>query len=87
MYSISYTRTYPLFSTFIRYGVPMMYLNLGQDDEAYDFIKFWLWETKKTCDKNMSCQGNSINHMSCPGEVYKLGVSPSLVSRYCEGYS
>jgi len=50
-----------------RYGVPMMYLNLGQDDEAYNFIKFWLWETKKTCDKNMSCHGNSINHKSCPG--------------------
>ena len=60
-----------MFCTFIRYGVPMMYLNLGQDDEAYNFIKFWLWETKKTCDKNMSCHGNSINHKSCPGTVYK----------------
>ena len=44
-------------SNFIRYGVPMMYLNLGQDDEAYNFIKFWLWETKKTCDMHMKCSG------------------------------
>ena len=46
-----------MFSNFIRYGVPMMYLNLGQDDEAYNFIKFWLWETKKTCDMHMKCSG------------------------------
>ena len=36
----------------------MMYLNLGQDDDAYNFIKFWLLETKKTrmkCPRQWKC--------------------------------
>jgi len=54
-----------------RYGVPMMYLNLGQDDDAYNFIKFWLLETKKTCDMNMKCTGQwktRDTHMKCTGQ-------------------
>ena len=31
----------------LRYGITMMYLNLGQDDDAYKFVKYWLKKSKK----------------------------------------
>ena len=55
-----------MFCIFIRYGVPMMYLNLGQDDEAYNFIKFWLWETKKARD---------MHKKKCPGQFWVPYIS------------
>ena len=44
---------------------------MGQDDDAYNFIKFWLLETKKTCDMHMKCTGQwktRDTHMKCTGQ-------------------
>ena len=32
---------------FVRFAIPMMHLNLGKDNEAYNFIKFWLMKSSK----------------------------------------
>jgi hypothetical protein len=79
-----------MFSTFIRYGVPMMYLNLGQDDDAYNFIKFWLLETKKSRDMHVKCPGlfwspyisfedqNPFDKMSLEGQVKEENLIEEL---------
>ena len=36
-----------IFDFFIRFAIPMMHLNLGRDNTAYNFIKFWLMKSSK----------------------------------------
>jgi len=38
------------YNMYLRALVPFMMVQLGKDDEAYNFIKFWLKNTPKSCD-------------------------------------
>jgi len=42
---------------YLRALVPLMLIQLGRDDEAYNFIKFWLKNTPKSCDFQISEDG------------------------------
>jgi len=45
------------FNMYLRALVPLMMIQLGKDDEAYNFIKFWLKNTPKSCDFAISEDG------------------------------
>jgi len=45
------------FEMYLRALVPLMLIQLGRDDEAYNFIKFWLKNTPKSCDFQISEDG------------------------------
>ena len=45
------------FKMYLRALVPLMLIQLGRDDEAYNFIKFWLKNTPKSCDFQISEDG------------------------------
>ena len=45
------------FKMYLRALVPLLLIQLGRDDEAYNFIKFWLKNTPKSCDFQISEDG------------------------------
>jgi len=45
------------FKLYLRALVPLLMIQLGRDDDAYNFIKFWLKNTPKSCDFQISEDG------------------------------